>query len=201
MKNKKEALEAHSDNAREICSRIREESSEEARFVVEKANKERERILSQAAEESQVKTKAILLAAQKEVEQRKERIFSTVTMEKRRVSLEAKSLFIADVITAVNGQAEKFRDSKDYVKFLRDAISEGVKIVDDKKAQVFYSHIDEGLIPQLSDLPVEFRKSDFREIGVMIQSQDGRLLFDNRFSARLKRAYDDIYMKLLKEAF
>jgi vacuolar-type H+-ATPase subunit E/Vma4 len=201
MKNKKEALEAHSDNAREICSRIREESSEEARFVVEKANKERERILSQAAEESQVKTKAILLAAQKEVEQRKERIFSTVTMEKRRVSLEAKSLFIADVITAVNGQAEKFRDSKDYVKFLRGAISEGVKIVDDKKAQVFYSHIDEGLIPQLSDLPVEFRKSDFREIGVMIQSQDGRLLFDNRFSARLKRAYDDIYMKLLKEAF
>ena len=50
-------------------------------------------------------------------------------------------------------------------------------------------------------MPVEFKKSDFSEIGVIVQSQDGRLLFDNRFSARLKRAYDEIYMKLLKEAF
>ena len=122
-------------------------------------------------------------------------------MEKRRVCLEAKSLFIEDVIAAVKREAENFRGSKDYVKFLREAILEGIKIVDDRKVQVFYSHLDEKAISQVGDLPVEFKRSDFGEIGVIVQSQDGRLLFDNRFSARLKRSYDEIYVKLLKEAF
>ncbi|MCX5666508.1 MAG: V-type ATP synthase subunit E family protein [Candidatus Omnitrophica bacterium] len=201
MKNKKDVSKINGENAEKICSRISEESSEEAGLLLGKAHKERERILSEALKEAQTLTRAILSAAEKEVAQKRERIFSTVTMEKRRVDLETKSLFIADVIAAVKREAENFRGNKDYVKFLRDAILEGVKIIDDKNAQVFYSHLDEGAISQVKDLTVEFKKSDFGEIGVMVQSRDGRLLFDNRFSARLKRAYDEIYMKLLKEAF
>jgi len=201
MKNKKDVSKVNGENAEMICSRISEESSEEAGLLLGKAHKERERILSEALREAQARTRAILLAAEKEVAQKRERIFSTVTMEKRRVALEAKSLFIADVIAAVKREAESFRGNNDYVKFLRDAVLEGIKIVDDKNAQVFYSHIDEGAISRIKDLPVEFKKGDFAEIGVMVRSQDGRLLFDNRFSARLKRAYDEIYMKLLKEAF
>lgn len=201
MNNKKDVSKINGENAQMICSRIREESSEEAEFLLGKAHKERERILSEASKEAQDRARAILLAAEKEVAQTRERIFSTVTMEKRRVDLEARSLFIADVIAGVKKEAESFRGSLDYVEFLRKAVLEGIKIVDDKKAQVFYSHLDEGAISQLNDLPMEFKKSDFGQIGVIVQSQDGRLLFDNRFSARLKRAYDEIYMKLLKEAF
>jgi vacuolar-type H+-ATPase subunit E/Vma4 len=198
---KKDVSKINSENAEEICSRIREESAEEAEFLLGKAHKERERILLEASGEARAQARAILLAAEKEVAGKREKIFSTVTMEKRRVDLEAKSLFIADVIAAVKREAENFRGGGDYVKFLREAILEGIKIVDDKKPQVFYSHLDEGLISRLKDLPADFKKSDFGEIGVMVQSQDGRLLFDNRFSARLKRAYDEIYMKLLKGAF
>lgn len=201
MKSKKDVSKINGKNAEEICSRIREESSEEAEFLLGKAHKERERILSEASKEAQGRARAVLSAAEKEIAQMRKRIFSTVTMEKRRVRLEAKSLFIADVIAAVNREAGNFRSGGDYVKFLREAILEGIKVIDDKKAQVFYSHLDEGVISRLSDLPAEFKKSDFGEIGVIVQSQDGRLLFDNRFSARLKRAYDEIYMKLLKEAF
>lgn len=201
MKSKKDVSKINGKNANEICSKIREESSGEADLLLGKAHKERERVLSEAAREAGDRSRAILSAAEKDAAEKKERIFSSVTMEKRRIFLEAKSLFIADVITAVNKEAEKFRGDKDYAKFLKEAILEGIKIVDDKKAQVFYSHLDEGIISKLKDLPVEFKKSDFSEIGVIVQSQDGRLLFDNRFSARLKRAYDEIYMKLLKEAF
>ena len=198
---KKDVSKINGENAGEICSRIREESSGEAEFLLGKAHKERERILSEASKEAQGRARAILSAAEKESAQMRERIFSTVTILKRRVDLEAKSLFIADVVAAVKREAENFRGSLDYVKFLREAVLEGIRIVDDKKAQVFYSHLDEGVISQFNDLPVEFKKSDSGEIGVIVQSQDGRLLFDNRFSARLKRAYDEIYMKLLKEAF
>jgi Archaeal/vacuolar-type H+-ATPase subunit E len=198
---KKDVSKISSENAEEICSRIKEESSAEAELLLGKAHKEQERILSEASNEAQAQTGAILLAAEKEVAGMRERIFSSIVMEQRRVYLEAKSLYIADVIAAVKREAEKFRGSKDYVKFLKEAILEGIRIVDDKKALVIYSHLDEGLISQVKDLPVEFKSSDSGEIGVMVQSEDGRILFDNRFSARLKRAYDEIYMKLLKEAY
>jgi vacuolar-type H+-ATPase subunit E/Vma4 len=201
MNNKKDVSKVNGENAEKICSRINEESSTEASFLIEKAKKERERILSEASKEAFVQSGVILSAAEREAARERERIFSTVTMEKRRISLEAKSLFITDVITAVNKETENFRANKDYAPFLREAILEGVRIVDDKRAQVFYSHLDEAVISGIKDLSVEFKRSDFNEIGVIIQSQDGRLLFDNRFSARLKRAYDGIYMKLLKEAF
>ena len=201
MKSKKDVLKISGENAEEICSSIREESSEEAELLLDKARKERERILSEASTEAQAQARAVFSAVEKEAAQMRGRMLSTITMEKRRVDLDAKSLFIADVITAVKKEAKSFRSGKDYLKFLRETILEGIKIVDDKSPQVFYSHLDEGAIAQLSDLSVEFKKSDFDEIGVIVQSQDGRLLFDNRFSARLKRNYDEIYIKLLKEAF
>lgn len=198
---KKDVSKISSENAGEICSSIREESSGEVELLLGKAHKERERILSEASKEAQERIQAILSAAEKETARTRERIFSNITMLKRRVDLEARSLFIADVVAAVKRESESFRGSADYVRFLREAVLEGIKIVDDKKAQVFYSHLDTGAISQFNDLPAEFNKSDFGEIGVIVQSQDGRVLFDNRFSARLKRAYDEIYMKLLKEAF
>ena len=201
MRNKKDALKMNGENADEICSRIREESSEEAQLLLGKAHKERERILSEASGEATARIQSILLSAEKEAELKRERIFSTIAIEKRRVSLESRSNAIADVIAAVKREADLFRGGKEYVKFLREAILEGIRIIDDKKAQVFYSHLDEGSISQIKDLFVEFKKSDFAEIGVIVQSWDGRLLFDNRFSARLKRDYDEIYMKLLKEVF
>jgi Archaeal/vacuolar-type H+-ATPase subunit E len=201
MKNKKEISKISAENADEICSRIREESSVEADLLLGKAHKERERILSEASKAARAEAGAILVVSEKESAENRERIFSTVSILKRRADLEARALFIADVIEVVKREAESFRGDKDYVKFLREAVLEGIKVVDEKRPQIFYSHLDEAAISQISDLPVEFKKSDFSEIGVIAQSQDGRLLFDNRFSARLKRAYDEIYMKLLKEAF
>ena len=201
MKTKKEVLKTSSENADEICSKIREESSEEAQLILSKADKEKGRILSEASKGAESNAQAILSAAEKAMEQNRERIFSTVTMEKRRVHLEAESLFIDDVIAAVKREAENFRGSKDYVNFLREAILEGIKVVDSEKAQVFYSRLDEEAISQISDLSVKFKKSDFVDIGVMVQSEDNRLLFDNTFSAKLRRAHDEIYSKLLKEAF
>lgn len=201
MKNKKDLSKINGENADKICSKVREASDAEAELLLEKAHKERERILAEAAAEARLKAQSIISLVEKDIAQKRDKIFSTVNMEKKRISLEARSLFVSDVISLVRQEAEKFRQDPGYAKFLKDAILEGVKVVDDKKAQVFYSGLDEALISQMKDLGVEFKKSDFSEPGVIVQAKDGRSLFDNRFSARLKRLYDDIYVKLLKEAF
>jgi len=201
MMKGKDILKINGKNADELCLKIREESFGEEQLLLDKANKEKERILSEAVKEAERQTSACLFAAENEIARIRERIFSIVTMERKRIFLEGKSLFITDVFAGVKQEAENFRSDKDYAKFLKEAILEGIEIVDSSNAQVFYSYLDEGAISLVKDLPVEFKKSTFSEIGVIVQSRDGRLLFDNRFSARLKRAYDEIYMKLLKEAF
>jgi vacuolar-type H+-ATPase subunit E/Vma4 len=201
MMDKKDILKISGENADEICSKIKEDSFREEQLLLDKANKEKERILSEAVKEAERQTSACLFVAENEIARIRERIFSIVTMEKKRIFLEGKSLFVTDVFAAVKQEAENFRRNKDYAKFLKEAILEGIEIVGSSNAQVFYSYLDEGAISLVKDLPVEFKNSTFSEIGVIVQSQDGRLLFDNRFSARLKRSYDEIYMNLLKEVF
>jgi len=55
-----------------------------------------------------------------------------------------------------------------------------------------------GSIKNINGAALEFKKSDFKDIGVIVQSKDSRLIYDNTFSARFKRLYDDIYMSLLR---
>ena len=202
MKNKKDASKIKVENADKICLKIRDESSQEEQAILDKARKERERILSEAALDAEKQLKAIIAAADERIAQKRERILSIVNMEKKRVRLEGRDLFVEEVMAAVKKEAENFRaNGKDYSKFLKEALEESIEVVDDKKAQVFYSQLDEEAISFAGSLQVELKKCDFKDIGVIVQSSDGRLLFDNTFTARLKRAYYDIYGKLLKEVF
>ena len=48
---------------------------------------------------------------------------------------------------------------------------------------------------------LSFEEAEFDDIGIVARSPDSRVIFDNRFSARLGRMKDELYMKLIKEAF
>ncbi|MDP2923179.1 MAG: hypothetical protein Q8O30_05595, partial [Candidatus Omnitrophota bacterium] len=87
-------------------------------------------------------------------------------------------------------------------------------VIDEQKVDIFYSFLDEGIFSDVfikdiqeacrkkfrKDISLTFQKNDFKDIGVLANSADKRLMYDNRFLLRLKRMYDDIYMQLLKEA-
>jgi vacuolar-type H+-ATPase subunit E/Vma4 len=91
---------------------------------------------------------------------------------------------------------------------------EGVRVIDTDAVDIVYSELDEKLMSDNfmqavqkachdtfnRDVSLRFIKSDFKDIGVIVQSGDARLMYDTRFSARLKRLHDDIYMALLKES-
>jgi len=66
---------------------------------------------------------------------------------------------------------------------------------------VFIKDVEEKSTAEFKKISLEFKKSDFGDIGVIVQARSGRRIYDNRFSARLKRAHDEIYMSLLKEVF
>lgn len=201
-------------NLEAIRAKIKLEVEEEISDILALAKKESERILKAAKEQAARDKEKALNESDKEIQSLKEKTFSVLNLEKRRIILQEKSVFIENVIRLAKQQAEDFRRSGEYKIFLEKAILEAVAVIDEQKVDIFYSFLDEGIFSDVfikdiqeacrkkfrKDISLTFQKNDFKDIGVLANSADKRLMYDNRFLLRLKRMYDDIYMQLLKEA-
>jgi V/A-type H+-transporting ATPase subunit E len=211
----KDSLKVNEQDAQEICAKIREEAQRQVADILARADKEAQRILAQARQEAENKKAQMLKDLDQQLTQTKEKILSTLNLEKKKIILEEKNKFAQQVLESLIKESEGFRNSKDYPDFLKKAIMEGAGVIDAKDLDVFYSSLDvktvsDSFIKEITalasdkfkdNLVFRFHKSDFKDIGVIVQSGDGHLSYDNRFLSRLKRVQDDIYMKLLKEAF
>jgi len=213
--NEKLLNQKNKENADAICAKIREDADYETKNMLARANKEAERILKEAKWLGGKKKEEINRNFDKEIEKTRERILSTINLEKKRITLGEKSKFVEDILNNVKRQAQDFRKTEGYIGFLEKAIIEGVRVIDEGDIEIFYSFLDEnilhdGFIKKLENIcsdtlkqkcSIELEKSDFEDLGVILHSQDGRMGYDNRFLARLERIYDEVYMELLKEAF
>jgi len=194
------------DDAGEICRKIIEDASAQADSILTSAGKEKSKILEEANQEAENKKKGALKKNDIEIEKMKQKIFSTLNLGKKKLFLEEKSRFIETVFEKVREIASEFRKDPGYKVFLEKAISEGVEVIGEGDVDVLYSGLDEKIIKgdfikNIKGAVLEFKKCDFKDIGVIVQSKDSRLIYDNTFSARFKRLHDDIYMDLLKGVF
>lgn len=192
-------------DAEEICRKIIEDASSQADSILTSAGKEKSKILDEANHEAENKKKEALKKNDIEIEKMKQKIFSTLNLEKKKLFLEEKSKFIETVFEKVRDMALEFRKDPGYKAFLEKAISEGVEVIGEGDVVVLYSGLDEKIIKgdftkNIKGAKLEFKKCDFKDIGVIVQSKDSRLIYDNTFSARFKRLHDNIYMDLLKGA-
>ena len=194
------------EDAGEICRKIVEDATAQADSILASAEKERSKILEEASHEAENKKREALKKNDIEIEKTKQKIFSTLNLEKKKLFLEEKSRFIETALEKVREIAAEFRKDPGYKAFLEKAISEGVEVIGEGEVSVLYSALDEKIIKEelvknMKGVSLEFKKCDFKDIGVIMQSKDSRLIYDNTFSARFKRMHDDIYMDLLKGAF
>ena len=194
------------EDAEEICRRIIEDATSQADSMLANAGKEKSRILEEAVHEAENRKKEILKKDEVDIEKMKQKIFSTLNLEKKKLFLEEKGSFIEIILKKVREMAMEFRKDPGYKKFLEKAILEGIEVLGEGEAEVLYSGLDEKIIKDdfskdTKGAAVQFTKGNFRDIGVIVQSKDSRLIYDNTFSARFKRIYDDIYMDLLRGAF
>ncbi len=215
MKTDKKLIQQNTENSEELCAKIRQEAEYQCKTIVELARKETNKILAEAQKEAEAQAQLLRKDAQHQLEKTRERIFSTLNLEKKKVLLGEKGNFSTRILGAVKKRAEEFRNAREYPAFLKKAILEGARVVDAPQMDVVYSFLDEGIINDdfIKDMrgavrsayskecALDFKKGDFRDIGVMLQSRDGHLAYDNTFGSRLQRNYDDVYMWLLKESF
>jgi vacuolar-type H+-ATPase subunit E/Vma4 len=211
--NKETVNPLNIENAEAICAKIQQDADAEVKQLLERARSQAQSVLDEARASSQTAKDAALQSLDKEIEKLKDRILSTLNLEKKRLLLDGKQSFVENVLAEVNRKAGVFRNDSAYGEFLVQAIVEGVRVIEATSVVVYYSVIDEHIfsdsfVKKISGLcagalskpcSLTLNKSDFKDLGVIINSEDGRMMYDNRFGARLERAYDEIYMELLKE--
>jgi len=211
--NKKLPADTTKENAQELLKKINLEAKAEIDDINAIAQREIEKIFTQARQEVESEKAISVSQLQKELETLREKNFSTIALEKKKVLLGEKNLFIEKVFRAVQKEAESFRSCAHYKIFLQQAIFEAVEIIDADTVIIFCSSLDEGtcnaaFIAEIENVSAAkfkktitfiFQKGSFADIGIIAQSKDGHLRYDNRFAARLRRVYDDMYVKLQRE--
>lgn len=215
MTDNKITQQVNEANAEEMCRKISGEANQQVQNIIGRAQQEADKILRSGRQAAEEKKAILLKTAERDLEKLKDRIFSTINLEKKRVTLAEKNNFIEEIMREVRALAEGFRNSKDYAGYLKKAVLEGVKVVDNEYVEVLYAAPDEKLFNEnlhreivaasqsrgKKNITLDFQKSSFSDPGVMVQSKDGHLMYDNRFKARLARMQEEIYMELMKESF
>jgi vacuolar-type H+-ATPase subunit E/Vma4 len=213
MPKSKNHFNSNQDNIDILRAKIRQESECEIKDILTKAKAQADYISAEARAEAVKEKEGALQEADKEVSVLREQLLCAFNVERKRIILEEKSNFIKTVMAAVKQEAENLRASRDYHEFLIKAIIEAITVTDEAEVVIFYSLRDkdifsEEFIGKIKEIfrnksgkkvALEFKQGDFNDIGILAQSADTRLTYDNRFLSRLKRSYDDIYMQLLRE--
>lgn len=203
------------ENAQVIFSKISEDAQEEIRAILDAAGKESDKIFSRARKVVEDSNRVIFQDMEREIQKSREKSLSSLNLEKKRLVLGEKDKFIQSVLAQVIRRAQDFRQENGYPEFLKNAIIEGAEVIGESDIEIYYSGADERFLNQDFRAEVEkacgqamktkrglkFKKADFSDLGVIVNSTDGRITYDNRFLARLDRVKEDIYFDLLKDSF
>jgi len=201
-----ELVRQNQDNAGQICHKIQVDSQAQAADVADMARQEVSRILDEASEEARAAGIEFSRQTDNDIERLKELVFSTLNLEKRKVVLGAKNSFADDVLNLIHQKAAAFRNAEGYRDYLTRLISVGAQVVDSKDVTVIYSCLDQnlfeaGFINRIKNAclgcDVNFQKGEFKDIGLMVQSRDGRRIYDGCFNSIISGLAERLREELL----
>jgi len=203
------------ENADIICKKLKDNAESESAEILGRAESEAETILSQARVEARKQADIVLKRSEQEAALLCERINASANLEKKRAFLEERGRIAVAVFKAVNEAAESFRGSGEYALFLKKMIPEAARLLEDGSLCVVFSPEDEVLFSAefraemqsaciaaaSGNVVLTFLAGEFRDIGVIVRTENGNRLFDGRFSSLLQRRYEEFYGKTVKEMF
>ena len=200
-------------SAGDLIGEIRRQAEAEAEAILKDAREERQAHLKKARHEADQVSAGILDRAENEAQMTRRKIESGVELEKRRAYLEAREAVIREMSRRLSERLVTFRAQKGYWDTLTGWIEEGSAAVDDRQLRLAVGDRERewldkgklhGLERSLSEklgrkVALTLMDSQKDEGGVLVSSEDGRVTFDNRFSARLKRREPEIRRRVMEK--
>lgn len=178
---------------------IQEQSASEVAEVLGRAH-ERAAQIAAAAESEATKISAL---ARQEGEQRGQRaaaeIFAVADAESRRQQLWDREALVNEVLHAVRKRLEGLPDLPDGPVVLQELIREALQVLPHGAVRVrwpaeYQALLDETTRGELAGgrWQIRFEADNIPGGGVVVETVDGRLRFDNTFGARLRRRADHL---------
>ena len=191
---------------------IREQSENDASGILEQAEKDARRVLSDAGTHAEKVKKEIRNGAEARAEGVRRRILSGLHLEMKRQTLRAREDATARIFDAVKERLDAFRRDKGYPPFLEKLLVEGVIALEGsafslKAGEVERKHLTKKRLEQIQEkietqsgrkVVLKVAEDTLDEGGVVVVSSDGRMFFDNRFSARMDRMEAELRLEVVK---
>ena len=199
-----------------LCEEIKKDAEKQIQGILDEAGKRQETKLEIARRDAGKIRENLLAEARAKAEAAKERALSTVNLETKRIKSLAWEEIINEVLQQVKLKQESFRKKKEYIRWLENLIIEGalslkkkelVAVVSVKDFPLldgaFVSRVEKKLSEHhLKDIRIDLAPDDnLQDIGAVIKSRDGRIIFDNTFSDRLQRMRAGLRAMIFKEIF
>ncbi|MCD6443751.1 V-type ATP synthase subunit E [Candidatus Bathyarchaeota archaeon] len=190
-----------------LISEVERQAMEEAEKIIAKAREEAEKIIEDAkkkAEEIRNKQKQ---AVMRELEQKKTVSLATIRLEGKRKVLEVKYKYLRLALDKAEEILKEKAETgdEDYLKALERLLVEALSQVDGE-AVIFVNERDrrrvEGILEKLGvrRATLSDRHVDITG-GVIVQSRNGKQIFNNSLDARLNKIKDEIGGELIEILF
>ncbi len=174
-----------------LHSSLLERGRKEAEQIVTGAEKEAQEILAEAKRKEEALVKEAQEKAAKEAEALRRERLSWASLEARKIEAAGRERALESAFEKIKKGAEKFRKSKEYVQFLKNAAERAVKELG-KEAVL---HVAKGDRKHLKGFKV---KEDLKDdVGLVAEKEGVRLLFT--FSALMEEKEDLLRRMVLKE--
>lgn len=204
----------HEVSSEVLCREIRTQSESEASSILEEAEKDVERIRQKAAQDAEKDREKTLSGAQIQAGASRRKMLSSVHLEVKKQTLRNREAILARIFQEVRKKLDAFRSDGEYAEFLMACVVEGALAVESETIQVVCGKTEEKkLTPAALEsiqktlaqegrvCRLELTEGDDGEGGVLVQSSDGRMRFDNRFSARIRRMEHRLRLEAMKKVF
>ena len=208
-------MKNNATDAEVLRKEIRDQSEQEASGILEQAEKEVGRVIAEARADGAKTEKAVLKKAESQADAVRKRILSGVHLEVKRQELRAREEIVKRILSTVGEKLEAFRGTKAYPPVLERLVVEGVTALDGDAFRIEGGRVEKELLTKtvISGIREKIEKATNREVslsvgkdvieegGLVITSSDGRMHFDNRFSARMERTEIQMRLEIAKRMF
>ncbi len=191
---------------------ILEQSQSEAEGIAEQAEKERSRLLTQAKKDAEAEKQNILKEAREQADAIRKKVLSTVHLDVKKQNLKLREKTVSRIVSEVRSRLDEFRKSPEYKDVLKVWSIEAVSAIQGEEIRLQAAEpekaILKSLLGEITDrisknnnrrVSLKIDETPLKEGGVIAMSSDGRMRFDNSFTALLRRKEDEMRLTIMKE--
>ncbi len=178
-----------------LTQAVMSQADEEAEKILSAAKTKADAIRQQASQQAAAEGERILEQASRDAERIRRQTVASAQIKARMLELEQREKILADVFAAAREQLTNVQRHKDYPRIVDQLLREAVTHLGTESVQIHADAATKRLLTQerlakiSKDLKIKLSlKGQLKAgTGLVVQSEDGRMQYDNTLETRLNR--------------